>query len=147
MLCTCPERQEVMQAPGKFITAVSVNGLEQATHNPEVHCENMQVASDGAPDDWGAHSTEAQDHDFDWRGVFSRHSEWRRILVVYLVNIFVQWTPVQRPMRPVVPCILQYKEDGNLIHHGEDRRKRNTSRETKINRQRMEKPGMVNELS
>lgn len=42
-----------------------------------------------------------------------------------LVDHLVQFRSVQRPVRPIVPRIFHDEEDGDLIGHGEDGRKRN----------------------
>ena len=147
MLCTCPEWQEVMQAPWKLVAAMGINGLEQTTHNPEVHSENVQVARDGAPKDRCAHSPKAENHDFNWGGVFSGHAEWSGVLVVYLMNVFVQWTPVQRSVRPVVPCVFQNEKDSDLIYHCEDGGKRNASRKTNVYGHGVEEPRKFSGLS
>lgn len=60
-----PKRQKVMQAPREFITAMRINRLEKPTHNPDVHCQDMQVAGQCAPEYRRADGAETQDHDFN----------------------------------------------------------------------------------
>lgn len=65
-----PEGQEVVQTPGEFIATVGINGLEQAEDDPDVHGQDVQVASERTPDDGATDGSETQDHDFDRRRVF-----------------------------------------------------------------------------
>lgn len=60
-----PEREEVVETPGKLITTVRIDGLEQAQHNPDVHGEDVQVAGEGTPKNRTSHRTEAKNHDLD----------------------------------------------------------------------------------
>jgi len=50
-LGSTPAGEEVVQAPWEFVSAVCVDGLEQAENDPGIHSQNMQVAGDGAPED------------------------------------------------------------------------------------------------
>lgn len=52
MISTCPERQEVVQAPRKFISRVGINSLEKSEQNPNVHCKDVEIACYCAPEDW-----------------------------------------------------------------------------------------------
>ena len=124
VLGTGPERQEVVQRPGEFVAAVCVDGLEQAEHNPEVHGQEVQVAGDGTPENRRADGTETEHHDFDRRGVFSGQTEGRRVLVVDLVDVFIEEAVVHGAVDPVVPGILENEEDGNLEGHLIDTRER-----------------------
>ncbi len=112
-----PKGQEMMQTPRKLVPAMRIDGLEQAQDNPRVHGEDVQVARDGTPQDGRAYGAEAEDHDFDRRGVFGGEAEGRGVLVVDLVDVFVQRTPVQGAVRPVVPGVFQHEEDGDLVGH------------------------------
>lgn len=76
MICASPEWEEMVEAPGKFIAAVGIDSLEEAQHNPNVHGEDVQVASDGTPEDRAANSAKPKDHDFDRRRIFSCQTKW-----------------------------------------------------------------------
>ena len=52
VLSTSPEGKEVMQAPGEFVTAVRIDGLEHAKDDPGVHCKDVEILGDGAPENW-----------------------------------------------------------------------------------------------
>lgn len=125
MLSTGPERNEVVQAPWKLISTVSIDGLEETGNDPKVHCENVQVVSDHDPANWHHNSSSSKYHDFDWRGILSGEAEGRRVLVVNLVDALIQRTPMHRAVSPVMPCILQNEEDGNLDGHFREGWKRN----------------------
>lgn len=127
---TGPERQEVVETPGELIAAVRVDSLEQAQDNPNVHGENVQVTSDGTPDDGTADGSEAQNHNLNRRCVFSGQTERSRVLVVDLVNGLVERAPVQGTVGKVVPGILHHKEDRDLVGHGPQRREGNRGGKT-----------------
>ena len=83
-----------MQAEGQVVARVSVDGLEEAEHDPEVHREDMEVVCYGAVEERCGYCPESEDHDFDWRCVFCGHAERRGVLVVDFVDVFVRWSPV-----------------------------------------------------
>lgn len=106
MVCTGPEGEEVVQAPGELVAAVGVDGLEETEDDPEIHGEDVQVTGQGAPEDGAADSAEAQGHDFDGRGILGGETKGSGVLVVNLVDGLVEWAPVESAVREVVPGIL-----------------------------------------
>jgi hypothetical protein len=114
MLSAGPEGKEVVQALWEFVSAMSIDSLEQTADNPEVYGEDMKIASDQNLKDWYRDSCETENHDFNWRRVFGGKSEGSRVLVVDLVDIFVERTPVYRAMGLVMLCILQHEENRDL---------------------------------
>ena len=118
MIRAGPERQEVVQAERELVPRMRINSLEQPEHSPQVHGQDMQILGDGAPQDRRPHRPESEDHDLDRRRVLRRQPERRGVLVVDLVDVLVQGTPVQRAVRPVVPGVLEDEEDGDLVRHG-----------------------------
>ena len=110
----------MMQTPGKFVAAMRVDRLKQPAHDPYIHCQNMQITSDGAPQDRSSDCAETKNHDFDWGGVFGRHAKRRGVLVVDLVDVLVKRAPVKCSVRPIVPGILHHEEDTNLVCHCEE---------------------------
>ena len=58
VLRSSPEWQKLVQTPRELVAAVRIDGLEQPAYDPEVHSQNVQVASDGAPQDRSAHGAE-----------------------------------------------------------------------------------------
>lgn len=139
---TCPERQEVVQAPREFVTRVRVDGLGKTEHDPHVHGQDMQVLGNGAPEDWRADGAQAKDHHLEWRSIFGGETKGSRVLVVNLVDVLVKRAPVQRTVRPVVPGILENKENGDLVGHGQKRRERHTRFKTDKLRHGMEEPNL-----
>ena len=75
-----------------------IDGLEQAERDPDVHGEDMQVASEEAVEEGSTDGTHSQDEDFERVCVLSRKTEGRRVLVVNLVNVLVQ--------RSIVKCLV-----------------------------------------
>ena len=59
------------------------------------------------------------------------------------VDVLVEWTPMQRSVSPVVPCILEDEEDSDLVKNGQKRWKGHSSVKPKEFGQRMEEPGYV----
>ena len=107
----------MVETPWEFVTTVSIDSLEQAEDNPDVHGEDVEISSNENPEDWHTDCAGSEDHHLDWRSVFSSETEWRRVLMVDLVDVLVERTPVHGAMSPVMPGILQHKEDGNLESH------------------------------
>ena len=142
MLSPRPEGQEVMQAPRKIVTAMRVDRLEQTQHNPDIHCQYMQVPGDRAPDDGAEHRSEAQQHDLNWRRVFGCHPEGSAVLVVDLMDVLIQRTPMQRTMAPIVPRILDDEENRNLVRHREQAREGYTRAQPEILRHGVEEPDL-----
>ncbi len=63
--------------------------------------------------------------------------------MVDFVDVLVERAPVQSTVRPVMPCVLQNEEDGDLICHGEERRERYAGGESEVLGRGMEKPGLI----
>jgi hypothetical protein len=143
VLGASPERKEVVQAPRELVAAVRINGLEYTDGDPGVHGENVEVLGDGTPEDGAADGSEAQDHDFNGRGVLGGDAEGSRVLVVNLVDVLVQERAcVHEAMRPVVPGIFHDEENGDLVGHLEERRERNRCREAEVLAHRVEEPDL-----
>lgn len=115
-----PEREEVVQAPGEFVAAVGVDGLEQPADDPDVHGQDVEVPSHGAQQDRRSDGAEAQDHDFDGGRILCGEAEGSRVLMVDLVDAFVQGTPVEGSVTPIVPGVFEDEEDGDLVCDGEE---------------------------
>jgi len=76
MLGTSPKRQEVVQAPGEFVTAVRIDCLEETAGDPEIHGKDVEVLGEDGPADRSEDGTCAKNHDFDWRSVLGGETEW-----------------------------------------------------------------------
>jgi hypothetical protein len=126
MLRSRPERQEVVQAPREFVPAVGINGLEETRRDPQVHGHDVQLARHQAPDNRHHDGPGSEHHRLDGRGVLRCQSKGRRVLVVDLVHVAVEEAPVEESVHPVMPCILQDEEDGNLHADCLPRREGNT---------------------
>lgn len=142
-----PKGEEVMEAPGKVVAAVRVDGLEEPEDDEDVHREDVKVARQGGPENRSAQRTDAEDQRFDGRRVLGCETERGGVLVMQLMDALVERSPVQQPMRPIMPSILQHEEDGDLIRHRPDRRKRDACLEPKVQRQRVKQPGCRQPLS
>lgn len=129
---TSPEWEEVVQAPGEFVTGVSIDCLEEAADNPEVHCHDVEILEDGAEDDGNADSAESEDHGLDGGGIFSGKTERCAVLMVQLVNHLVQARGVQKPVKPIVPGIFENEEQSNLPGHLGPVREGHRGREAKV---------------
>lgn len=73
-----------------------VNSLEQTERDPKVDSENVEVASNVAVEDGSSNRTSAKDEHLSRVGILSSKTKWSRVLVVQLVNVFVQWSPMKR---------------------------------------------------
>jgi len=139
---TGPKGEEVMQAPGKFVPGVSIDGLEQAPDDPQVHCQDMEIFGEAAEDDRDTDSTEGEDHGLDRRSVFSSKAERRAVLMVQLVNHFVQARCVKQSVKPIMPCVFEDKEQSDLPCHLGPMRERNGCRQAEVLSHRMEEPDL-----
>lgn len=63
--------------------------------------------------------------------------------MVDFVDVFVERAPVECTVGPVVPSILQYEEDGNLICHGKERRERYAGGEPAVLGHWVKEPDML----
>jgi len=142
VLSASPEGQEVVERPGELVARVCVDGLEEAKDDPDVHGQDVEISGDGAPHDGNTNGTEAQAHDFNWRGVLSGETEGSRVLMVDLVNGLVEGTPVEGAVHPVVPCVLEDEEDCNLVGHLVERREGNASAEAEELSHGVEEPDL-----
>lgn len=142
VLSAGPERQEVVQAPWKFIARVGVDSLKEAANNPQVHSENVKITSSPAPENGDSDGSESEGHDFDRRSVFSSETERGGVGMVNLVNVLVERSPVEGAVKPVMPSILKNEENSNLVGHLDPRRERNTGVHTKVLAHRMEEPDL-----
>jgi hypothetical protein len=143
VLSASPERQEVVQTPWELVAAVRVDSLEHTEDNPDIHGQNVEVSGDGAEDDWGSDSTEAQNHDLNGRGVLSGQAEGSGVLVVDLVDVLVEeGAGVHGTVGPVVPCVLEDEEDGDLVCHLVDAGEGDRGRKTEILAHGVEHPDL-----
>lgn len=114
MLSSSPEGNEVVKTPWEIISAVSIDSLEETGSDPEVHGKDVEVASDETENNGDNNCSGAENHGFDGRSVFGGESKRRRVLVVNLMDVLVEETEVKETMHPVMPCIFQDEEDGDL---------------------------------
>lgn len=143
MIRSGPERQEVVQAPGKLIATVGVDGLEQPEGDPNVHGQDVEVAGECGPQDRRAHRSDSQDQGFYGRAVLSRETERGRVLMMDLMDVLVEGAPMQCSMGPIMPGIFHDEEDRNLIRHGEERREGNIGGETEVLGEWMKQPAPI----
>jgi hypothetical protein len=142
MIGTGPERQEIMQAPWKFVAAVSIDSLEETEDNPEIHGQDMELTSDQNPNDWYTNSAKTENHDFNGRCILGSQSEWSRVLMVDFVDVLVERAPVQCAVDPVVPSILKDKKYSDVESHCLPTRERNACVHAAEFRHRVEKPDL-----
>lgn len=117
VVSTGPEREDAPQAPGKIVSAVSVDGLEETSDDPGVHGEEMEIVREVHPESRGSDGAEAEDHGFDGRRVFSGKTEGSGVVVVKLVNSLIEGAVVKRPVSEVVPGIFEDEENTDLENH------------------------------
>lgn len=142
VLSAGPDRQEVAQAPGEVVSAVGIDGLEETQSDPDVHGQEMELASDGKDQDGRSDDTDSKQTGLNGRGVLSSQAERRRVQVVHLVDAPVQRAVVQSAVEPVVPGVLQDEEEGNLPSHGEERGERNAVIHAEVGGNRVEEPDL-----
>ena len=113
-----PQRENPAQAPGEIVPGVRVDRLELTQSHPGQHSHQMYLASKGSEDQWGPNGSEAEKHRFPRAGVLGRQTKWRGVLVVDPMDRTIQWAPVERPMQPVMICVLDEEKDRDLDGDG-----------------------------
>jgi len=121
-----PERNEVVKTPWEIITAVSINSLEETGCDPKIHGQDVEVTGDKAKNDGDDDCSSTKNHGFDRRGVLGSKSERSRVLMMDLMDVLVEEAEVKETVHPVMPCILQDKEDRDLDADCLPGRERNT---------------------
>ena len=106
-----------------------IDRLEESEHDPQIHCQDVQISGDCAPEDWAADGPEAEAHDFDGGGVFSCKAKRRRILVMNFMDVFIEWSPMHGAMGPIVPSVFKDEKDCELVSHGTERWERDAGAE------------------
>lgn len=71
VVSTSPEGKDVLKRPGKIVSAVSIDSLEETENDPDVHGEDMKVSGAKNVKDRASDRSGAEDKDFSWVGVFS----------------------------------------------------------------------------
>lgn len=68
MIRPAPKRDDALQAPGEIVARVSVNGLEETEHDPDVDGDDVEVGEE-AEEEGTADGACAEDEDFEGVGV------------------------------------------------------------------------------
>lgn len=71
VICTGPERENVLERPREIVPAVSVDGLEKTENDPDVHGEDVKVASAKDIKDRTGDRSSTKNQNLGWVGVFS----------------------------------------------------------------------------
>jgi len=111
---TGPEREDVLERPREIVSAVSVDGLEETEGDPDVHGEDVEVASAEDVENRTSDRCSTKDEDFSWMGVLSGEAEGSRVFVVNLVDVFVHGTPVEELMTEEVAHVFVDEEKRDL---------------------------------
>ena len=69
--------------------------MEETECDPDVDGEDVEIAAECAVQEGTGERSSAEDEDFSGVGVFSSKTEGSRVLVVDLVDVLVQRTPVK----------------------------------------------------
>lgn len=142
MVGSSPEGEEVAQAPGKIVAAVSVDGLEQSTDNPQVHGEEMEISGQRNPDDGSSDRSKGEKHNLNGRGVLGGQTERSGVGMVQLVDHLVKRAVMQSPVEPVMPGILHDEEKGNMEGHLANRREGDAEAHAEVGRDGVEEPDL-----
>lgn len=110
--------------PREVVAGMCIDSLEEPQSDPDVDGQDVEVGSSETVKEGAADGSLSEDEDFKRVGVFSRQSDGGRKLVMQLVDVLVERTPMQSPMCPVVEHILEDKEEGYLCEHKGNRGER-----------------------
>lgn len=72
-----------------------VNSLEQTERDPKVNGDDVQIACEVAVEDGTSDRTSAEDEHLSRVGIFCSKTKRSRVLVVNLVNMSVQYSPMK----------------------------------------------------
>ena len=114
VICASPEGDPVVKRNGKVVTRVSVDSLEQTEHDPDVDRQDVQVLGESAKSKGTADGTSAENEDLERVSILGSEAEGSRVLVVLLVNVLVQRSPVKSTVSPVVESILEQEKQPDL---------------------------------
>ena len=95
VISTSPEGEDVLERPREIVTTVSINGLEETEDDPDVHGEDVEVASAKDVENRTSDRPSTEDEDLGWMCVLSSKAEGSRVFVVNFVNVLVHGTPVE----------------------------------------------------
>ena len=98
VISTGPEGKDMLERPGEIVSAVSIDGLEETKDDPDVHSEDVEVASAKDVENRTSDRPSTEDEDFSWMGVLSSKAEGSRVLVMNFVDVLVHGTPVEELM-------------------------------------------------
>lgn len=90
VISTGPEGENVLERPGKVVSRVGIDSLEEAEGDPDVHGRDMEVTTrvDG-PEDGSHQGAEGEDEGFQWVSVLCSETEGSGVFVVELVDVAV----------------------------------------------------------
>ena len=74
---------------------MSIDGLEESEGDPDVHREDMKVATECTVQERAGDRARAENHDLSRVSVLRSKTERCRVLVVDLVNVLVKRAPVE----------------------------------------------------
>lgn len=113
-VCSTPERDDTSQTPREIVSRVRINSLHLPQHHPDQDRDQMDVLRDGSEHKRRSNRAKAQQQRFPWTRIFSSQPEWCRILVMDPMDAAVQWPPVECAVQPVVICVFDEEEEGDL---------------------------------
>ena len=117
MVGSSPEGHPVVHRDREVVTGVSVNGLEEPHGDPDVDSQDVKVLGKSAEEERSADGTSSENEDFERMSVLSGETKGRREFVMLLVDVLVEWTPMQSSMHPVVIHVFKEEEETNLPRH------------------------------
>jgi hypothetical protein len=100
--------------------------------NPDVHRNQMEIPRYCTVQNRTSDGPEPQNKHLRWMSILGCQSKRRRILMMNLMNIFIQRAPMQCPMHPVVKSIFHHKEPTDLPDHRLPVREGDVKTETKV---------------
>jgi len=137
-----PDRENMAQAPGEVVAAVGIDGLEESEDDPREHGQEVKVTDDRNPNDGNSNNSKTEEHGLDRGRILGGEAKRRAVRMVELMDILVQRPVVQRSVEPVMPCVLENEEDGDLEGHCRQLREGDTVAHAEVGGNRVEKPDL-----
>lgn len=99
-----------------------VDGLEKAKGDPNIHGNDVEIPGKEAVEQRAGDRPRPENGDLSRVGVLCSEAKGGRVLVVDLVDVFVEGSVVQRLVRKVVEYVFKNEEEGHLGYHISQRR-------------------------
>lgn len=112
-----PEGDPMSQRPREIVSRMRIDSLEKSKRDPNVDSKDMEILPEHAIQERSRNRSLRQDQHLQGVRILRSESNWRAKGVVFLVNVLVKRSPVERSVGKVVERVLEDEEKGDLSEH------------------------------